>query len=83
MAARLNPRHQTMVREKIRAAQLVKALEEHVLEDRKMSASAVTAALGLLKKCVPDLSATELTGAPDEDGNAQPLTHRVIFGKDA
>lgn len=81
MAARLNPRHQTMVREKIRAANLIKALEEHVFEGRVMAPSAVTAALGLLKKCVPDLSATELTGAPDEEGNPQPVTHRVVFGQ--
>ena len=63
MAARLNPRHQEMVREKIRASQLVNALEGHVLEGAEMSRSQVAAALGLLKKCVPDLSSTSLTGA--------------------
>lgn len=67
MAARLRPRHQDEIREKIRAAQLVKALEDHVLKKRKMQPSAVTAALGLLKKCVSDLSQTELTG---KDGGA-------------
>lgn len=62
MAARLNPRHQQMVREKIRASQLVNALEKHVLGKKKMAATQVTAALGLLKKCVPDLASTEHTG---------------------
>ena len=59
MAARLNPRHQEMVRDKIRASQLVNALENHVLKGTKMQPSQVTAALGLLKKCVPDLTNTE------------------------
>lgn len=62
MAARLNRRHQTMVREKIRATQLVNALEKHVLGRKKMAATQVTAALGLLKKCVPDLATMEHTG---------------------
>lgn len=72
MAARLNPRHQDMVREKIRASQLVNALEEHVLGKRKMASTQVTAALGLLKKCVPDLSNVEHTG---KDGDA--ILHRI------
>lgn len=62
MAARLNPRHQEMVRDKIQASQLVNALESHVLKGKKMGPSQVTAALGLLKKCVPDLTHAELTG---------------------
>lgn len=65
MAARLNPRHQDMVREKIRASQLVRKLENHVLGNGKkaveMSATQVQAALGLLKKCVPDLASTEMS----------------------
>jgi hypothetical protein len=51
----------------------VNALENHVLGTKvngetvahDMSASQITAALGLLKKCVPDLAVTQLTG-PDE-----------------
>jgi hypothetical protein len=56
MAARLNPRHQEAIREKIRATQIVNALEKHIFSKKKLEASQVTAALGLLKKCVPDLS---------------------------
>lgn len=71
MAARLRPRHQDEIREKIRASQLVNALENHVLGKRKMKPTQVTAALGLLKKCVPDLAHTTLA---NPDGSA-------IFGK--
>jgi len=62
MAARLRLKHQDEVREKIRASQLVNRLEDHVLGTVEMTSTQVSAALGLLKKCVPDLSATELTG---------------------
>lgn len=61
MAARLNRRHQESIREKIRASQLVNRLESHILDDLELSASQVTAALGLLKKCVPDLKASDDT----------------------
>ncbi len=68
MAARLNPKHQDMIRDKIRASQLVNRLENHVLgkgeenEAVDLSTTQVAAALGLLKKCVPDLKATEHSG---------------------
>ena len=66
MAARINRLHQDSIREKIRASQLINALEDHVLktgkQKRDMSATQVTAALGLLRKCVPDLTSTEHSG---------------------
>lgn len=67
MAARLNPRHQEMVREKIRASQLINRLEDHVLSEDgpKLDSTQVTAALGLLKKIVPDLSAQTVSGDAD------------------
>ena len=61
MAARLNRRHQEAIREKIRASQLVNRLESHVLDDLDLSSTQVNAALGLLKKCVPDLKASDDT----------------------
>jgi len=61
MAVRLNPRHQLMVRQKIRASQLINALQDHVLNNREMAPSAVTAALGLLKKVIPDTSSSSVT----------------------
>jgi hypothetical protein len=52
--------HQEAIREKIRASQLVNRLENHILDDIDMTATQVTAALGLLRKCVPDLKAEEI-----------------------
>lgn len=71
---RLNPRHQDSVREKIKASQIITRLTNHVLGTlgKPMEASQVTAALGLLKKCVPDLTSTELVGREDA-----PLLHEV------
>ena len=66
MAARLNRRHQEMIREKIRASQLVNRLENYVLgpaegqEPVHLEPGQITAALGLLRKCVPDLKASDL-----------------------
>jgi len=39
----------------------------HVLEDAEMSSTQIRAAEILLKKTVPDLSATQLTGGNGED----------------
>ena len=75
MAARLNPRHQQAVREKIRASQLVNALEKHVLGKKKMQSTQVAAALGLLKKCVPDLS--QVSGVGDEGEIVHKVVHEV------
>lgn len=49
-------------REKIRASMLIKSLENHVFKGTSMKTTQVTAALGLLKKVLPDLSAAELRG---------------------
>jgi hypothetical protein len=49
-------------REKIRTTQLVNRLENHAFGRAKMSATQVTAALGLLKKALPDLASVELSG---------------------
>ena len=74
MAARLNPRNQQSVREKIRATQLVNRLENHALGSLKkpMDSTQVTAALGLLKKCVPDISVQTITGDKDK-----PIVHSI------
>lgn len=50
------------VRARVRAGGIAKRLECHVLGKVEMTASQVTAALGLLRKVVPDLSATEHSG---------------------
>jgi hypothetical protein len=68
MAARLNRRHQATVREKIRASQLINALQNHVFGKRKkrLDSTQVTAALGLLKKCLPDMASIEGPGDDKE-----------------
>lgn len=48
-------------RNKIRTTQLVNRLTNHVLGKVKMESTQVTAALGLLKKALPDLTAAEIT----------------------
>lgn len=63
MAARVNKiRHDENTRAKIQASQLINRLEAHVLGDVDMKPTQVQAALGLLKKSVPDLSAVEHSG---------------------
>ena len=49
-------------RDKIRTTQLVNRLTDHVLGEVDMQPSQVTAALGLLKKAIPDLAAHQITG---------------------
>lgn len=61
------------VRARIRAGGIARRLEDHVLGKVEMTASQVTAALGLLKKVVPDQHATALTGADGGD-----LTVRLL-----
>lgn len=83
MAARLNPRNQQAAREKIRATQLINRLQNYALaevdEDSPgMSKGQVTAALGLLKKCVPDLVNTQLTGEGDEPIKIALVERRIV-----
>lgn len=79
MAVRLNPRHSEMVREKIRASQLVNRLEDHALGDAEMSSTQVQAALGLLKKVVPDLSAQQVElGGGDEPIKIEQVTRVIV-----
>jgi hypothetical protein len=70
-----DPKHDAFTREKIQTSQLVNRLTGHALGELKieMSDSQVRAALGLLKKTLPDLKQTEIIG----DG-ARPLEHHHI-----
>jgi hypothetical protein len=52
---------------KIQKSNIINALIEHAEGTREMSSTQVTAGLGLLKKCLADLSSIEVTGA---DGGA-------------
>lgn len=62
----MHPARAEEVRAKIRAALIVKALEDHVIAGKDMTATQVSAALGLLRKSIPDLAAIEHTGKDGE-----------------
>jgi len=70
MAARKKNFHTEEVRRKIQASQLVNRLTDHVLGKVEMSRTQVTAALGLLKKVLPDLVAAEINSE---------VTHRYVI----
>lgn len=64
MAARTRrPNHNDKSREKIQVSQLVNRLTKHALGEVEMSSTQVRAIEILLKKTLPDLQSTELTGA--------------------
>lgn len=66
MAARKQLWHPDEVRQKIQASQLINRLMKHVNSDKPiMDSSQVTAAVKLLGKVLPDLSATTLSGDPE------------------
>ena len=62
MAARLNPSNDARHRANIQTTQLIKRLKAFVNGEIQMVPHQVTAALGLLKKVLPDLAAVEHTG---------------------
>jgi len=75
MAARLSPRHDDRSRSKIQTSQLINRLNLFALgapdpcsihgKPIEMTDTQVRAALGLLRKTLPDLAVTELRGDPD------------------
>ncbi len=52
-------------RVKIQKSNILNALIEHATGKRDMSATQVTAGLGLLKKCLPDLTSMQVSGDAD------------------
>jgi len=67
MAARLNPRHTEMVRQKIQAGVLIDRLQKHAQGKVDMTASQIKAAEILLDRSVPKIAQIQHTGA---DGGA-------------
>lgn len=65
MAARLNPRHQELVRAKIRSSCILKGLDEHFHGKRDLSATQLTSAKILLDKSISN-APTEIIGPGDE-----------------
>lgn len=49
-------------RDKIRNSNILSALIEHVEGKREMSGTQVTAGLGLMKKVMPDMTASQVSG---------------------
>ena len=84
MATRISPRHDLATREKIKTSQLVNRLQGFALEEDDpqtgkpivMSKERVNAAIALLKKTLPDLVATTLSGDPD---NPVQTSHIISF----
>ena len=62
MAARLNPRHSDMVRQKIQASVLIHRLHEHAMGNLDLSSTQIKAAETLLDRAVPKLQAIQHSG---------------------
>lgn len=63
MPARVNKiRHDENTRAKIKAGNIINRLQKLVAGQIEMTPHAVTAALGLLRKTIPDLTSVELSG---------------------
>jgi hypothetical protein len=69
MAARLNPRHTDMVRQKIQASVLIDKLHKCVEGELKMDRNQLTAAIALLDRSVPKLQQIQHSG--DENNPVQ------------
>jgi len=75
ITAKLNPRHQQLIRDKINAALLIDKLQQCALEGLELTSQQMKAIEILLKKSVPDLQSVEMTG------NAEaPMIMKVITG---
>lgn len=82
MAARiLKPRHQDDIRQKIQTSQLVNRLTNHALGKVKMSATQVQAIRILLGKTLPDLTATTLSGDPNNPLAITEIRRTVVYPK--
>ena len=77
MPAKTGPAYQmsSAHRDKIKNSNILNALIEHAEGTREMSASQVSAGLGLLKKIMPDLAATAIVDPEDRET-------KVVFGWD-
>lgn len=78
MAARLNPRHSDMVRQKIQASVLIDRLQKHVAGEVEMTATQISAAITLLDRSVPKLAQIQHVG--DDE---QPVRHVFEWAKSA
>ena len=65
MAARKHLPHSERTREKIKTSMLINRLQSFVEGKVELNAAQVSAALGLVKKTLPDLQAVELGGGTE------------------
>lgn len=76
MAARIHKiRHDDETRAKIQTSQLINRLTDHALGDLKLEPTQVRAIEILLRKTLPDLTATELSGG------VEITTHEEALGE--
>jgi hypothetical protein len=79
MAERIRKRHQDEIRTKIQTSQLINVLQDHALNGQSdIQPSRMKAIEILLRKALPDLSSTEISGA---DGSALPIGIGITFVK--
>ena len=80
MAERLRKRHQDEVRTKIQTSQLVNVLQNHALgtDEIESTPTRMKAIEILLRKSLPDLSSTEISGV---DGGDIPIGVGISFVK--
>lgn len=78
MAARKNLMHSEKTRERIKTSMLINRLTSFVEGAVELSPAQVTAALGLMRKTLPDLSATTLTGADDGPVQIKTIERRIV-----
>lgn len=79
MAARIRKiRHDEETRAKIQTSQLINRLQAYVLGEVQLEPGQVTAALGLMKKTLPDLTATELSGDSDSPLAVEHITRTIV-----
>lgn len=70
--------HDEETRSRIKASQLINRLETHVLGKSMLDSSQVTAALGLLRKIIPDLANMTISGDPNNPLTTIQKIERVI-----
>jgi len=73
MAARKDSRLKTQHREAIKTSMIINRLTDHIDGEVEMSATQVSAGLGLLRKVLPDLKAMEHSGDPDNPVGVLPF----------
>ena len=80
---RLNPQHDERTRAKIQTSQIINRLQSFVKGEVEMSGPQVTAALGLLKKTMPDLSQSDVNHTVKRDATDYSREELVAFLRNA